>query len=262
MRVGRGAARNSNVLVKQLGAPAPVSPSPAAPSSSSPAVAMIFSHPFHLRLLTHTHTHPPTHTNHQTDSLDHTEFPAGPKPPSVAAQLIRDKRLLDANPRLNLASFVATSVEPECQQIMVESLSTNFVDEEEYPSSTEIHSTCVKQLADLLHAEDVCGTSTVGSSEAIMLGVLAMKHRWRQARAAAGKPTDKPNMVTPSSIHVCHEKGECVFPGGKALGGGESECKTRKAAPTLRNASSHASPSPVCHATPSHLCVSNSVCLL
>ena len=120
----------------------------------------------------------------------------------------------------------------------MESLSTNFADEEasgrmekkvekgevsgmgdthlgppphnhtqEYPSSTEIHSTCVKQLANLLHAEGVCGTSTVGSSEAIMLGVLAMKHRWRAARAAAGKPTDKPNMVTPSSIHVCHEKG-------------------------------------------------------
>ena len=40
-------------------------------------------------------------------------------------------------------------------------------------------------LAHLYHAEEVCGTATVGSSEAILLGGLAMKRRW-QARAAQG----------------------------------------------------------------------------
>ena len=40
-------------------------------------------------------------------------------------------------------------------------------------------------LAQLFHAEEACGTATVGSSEAILLGGLAMKRRW-QARARAG----------------------------------------------------------------------------
>lgn len=149
--------------------------------------------------------------HYQTDSLDHAEFPARPKPAAVAAQLIRDKRLLDANPRLNLASFVTTSVEPECLQLMQESLNVNAVDEEEYPSATEIHATCVRQMADLLHAPGVCGTATVGSSEAILLGVLAMKHRLRAARAAAGKPLVTPNIVVPSTVHVCHEKAAVYF---------------------------------------------------
>ena len=50
------------------------------------------------------------------------------------------------------------------------------------------------------------GTSTVGSSEAIMLGVLAMKKRWQNQRKAAGKPYDKPNLIMNSAVQVCWEK--------------------------------------------------------
>ena len=93
----------------------------------------------------------------QSDALDRDTFPAGPKPAAVVAQLIRDKRLLDSNPRLNLATFVATSVEKECEELMLEALNVNAIDEEEYPSATEIHAQCVRQLADLTNAEGVCG---------------------------------------------------------------------------------------------------------
>lgn len=50
------------------------------------------------------------------------------------------------------------------------------------------------------------GTSTVGSSEAIMLGVLAMKKKWSNARKAAGKPFDNPNLIMNSAVQVCWEK--------------------------------------------------------
>ncbi len=53
-------------------------------------------------------------------------------------------------------------------------------------------------LADLWNAPDAAntvGTSAVGSSEACMLGGMAAKWRWRARRAAAGQPTDHPNMV-------------------------------------------------------------------
>lgn len=42
---------------------------------------------------------------------------------------------------------------------------------------------------------DGCGTATIGSSEAIMLAGLAMKMKWKQRRAAAGKDTTKPNII-------------------------------------------------------------------
>src|ERR687890_557866 len=45
-----------------------------------------------------------------------------------------------------------------------------------------------------------------GSSEAAMLGGLALKRRWQQARRAAGESTDRPNMVMGINVQICWEK--------------------------------------------------------
>jgi len=45
----------------------------------------------------------------------------------------------------------------------------------------------------------------VCSSEAAMLGGMAMKWRWREKMRAAGKPTDKPNMIC-GPVQVCWHK--------------------------------------------------------
>lgn len=50
------------------------------------------------------------------------------------------------------------------------------------------------------------GTATVGSSEAIMLAVLAMKWKWRAKRIKEGKPHDKPNLVMGSNAQICWKK--------------------------------------------------------
>jgi len=55
------------------------------------------------------------------------------------------------------------------------------------------------------------GTGTIGSSEAIMLAVLAMKKRWQNKRKAAGKPYDKPNIVMNTAVQVCWEKAARYF---------------------------------------------------
>jgi len=55
------------------------------------------------------------------------------------------------------------------------------------------------------------GTSTIGSSEAIMLGILAMKKKWSNKRKAEGKPYDKPNLIMNSAVQVCWEKGCSMF---------------------------------------------------
>jgi glutamate/tyrosine decarboxylase-like PLP-dependent enzyme len=65
---------------------------------------------------------------------------------------------------------------------------------------------CVSMLADLYHAEGVCGTGTVGSSEAVLLAGIAMKRRWSEKRKAAGLPPAQCNMVCSSVVHVTPSK--------------------------------------------------------
>jgi glutamate decarboxylase len=47
------------------------------------------------------------------------------------------------------------------------------------------------------------GCSTTGSSEACMLAGLALKRRWQHARRAAGRSTDRPNLVMGVNVQIC-----------------------------------------------------------
>jgi glutamate decarboxylase len=129
--------------------------------------------------------------------------------PDVAYQLIHDELMLDGNARLNLATFVTTVMEPQADRLMAECLDKNMIDKDEYPQTADIEMRCVSALARLWHAPDpqtAIGCSTTGSSEAAMLGGLALKRRWQHARKAAGKPSDKPNIVMGINVQVCWEK--------------------------------------------------------
>jgi glutamate decarboxylase len=128
---------------------------------------------------------------------------------AAAYQIIHDELMLDGSARQNLATFVTTWMEPEVGRLMAECLPKNMIDKDEYPQTAEMEHRCVSMLADLWNAPDPTkapGCSTVGSSEACMLGGLAMKRRWQAARRAAGKPADKPNMVMGINVQVCWDK--------------------------------------------------------
>jgi len=125
-------------------------------------------------------------------------FPAEEREARESFQLVSDEMLLDGNARQNLATFCQTWEEPEVHMLMDLAMDKNQIDKDEYPQTAEIERRCVHMLADLWNAPDAAntvGTSAVGSSEACMLGGMAAKWRWRAKRAAAGKPTDRPNMV-------------------------------------------------------------------
>jgi glutamate decarboxylase len=96
---------------------------------------------------------------------------------------------------------------------MADSFSKNFIDYEEYPQSADIQNRCVNMIGNLFHApgKDSVGTSSVGSSEAIMLAVLAMKKRWQKRRKAEGKSTENPNLIMSSAVQVCWEKATRYF---------------------------------------------------
>jgi glutamate decarboxylase len=100
-------------------------------------------------------------------------------------------------------------MEPEAQLLMAESFDKNMIDKDEYPQTAEIERRCVNIVAELFHAPpggDAVGVSTIGSSEAVMLGGLALKWRWRQRRRVAGAQTDAPNLVLGSTVQVVWEK--------------------------------------------------------
>jgi glutamate decarboxylase len=128
--------------------------------------------------------------------------------PRHAYQVVHDELMLDGNARQNLATFCQTWLEPEIHQLMDECIDKNMIDKDEYPQSAEIENRCVQMLADLWNSPDAANTlgcSTTGSSEASMLGGMAMKWRWREKMKAAGKLTDKPNMIC-GPVQVCWHK--------------------------------------------------------
>jgi glutamate decarboxylase len=134
-------------------------------------------------------------------------IPDSPLNPIAAMRLVRQELVLDGIPMRNLATFVTTWMEPEARMLIEENLHRNFIDHAEYPQTFEIQQRCVRMLAELFNAPgETTGTSTQGSSEAIMLGALSLKWKWRQRREADKKPTDSPNLVFGGDVHVVWEK--------------------------------------------------------
>jgi glutamate decarboxylase len=127
----------------------------------------------------------------------------------AALALLESEMLLDGDPSKNLATFVTTFMEPEAREVIARNLHRNFIDHAEYPRTAEIANRCVRILHHLFHGHgdpDAPGTACAGSSEAVMLGALAMKWRWKTARERAGKPTDRPNLVYGADVHVVWDK--------------------------------------------------------
>jgi len=135
-------------------------------------------------------------------------FPEQGTLPRDAFQLVSDELMLDGNARQNLATFCQTWSEPEVHMLMDQALDKNMIDKDEYPQTAELEARCVSMLADLWNspdAADTIGTSTTGSSEAAMLGGLALLRQWRRRRQAAGLPADRPNLVT-GPVQICWHK--------------------------------------------------------
>lgn len=139
--------------------------------------------------------------------LPKSRFPKDERDPRHVYAAVRDELMLDGNARQNLATFCQTWEEPEIHRLMDDCIDKNMVDKDEYPQTAEIEQRCVRMLADLWHAPDgsATGCSTTGSSEAAMLGGLAMKRRWEARRRAEGKPIDRPNLVT-GPVQICWHK--------------------------------------------------------
>ncbi|HET7444637.1 MAG TPA: glutamate decarboxylase [Solirubrobacterales bacterium] len=142
-----------------------------------------------------------------TESAPDGPFPASGMSALDAMRVVDEELVLEGDPWRNLATFVTTWMEPEAQRLIAENLYRNFIDHAEYPISAEIEQRCIRMLADLYHAPgETTGARTQGSSEAIMLGALSLKWKWKERREAESKPVDKPNLVFGGDVHVVWEK--------------------------------------------------------
>ncbi len=146
------------------------------------------------------------------------DIPAEGMAADTAQRIILDELNLNGNPLLNTASFVTTWMEPEADELLLKTSNINFIDFHEYPTTQAIHQRVINMMADLLHApeddgqtEPAIGTSTIGSSEAIMLGLLAHKWTWKKRQSAAGRDTHRPNVIFGGDVHSCWEKFALYF---------------------------------------------------
>lgn len=150
-----------------------------------------------------------SHNRFSTEEVPKYRLPDSGMTSRSAYQLIHDELNLDGNPDLNLATFVTTWMDPEADRLIIENLHKNFIDHFEYPQVNNIEERIVNILANLFNVpdeSDFIGTSTIGSSEAIMLGLLAHKWNWKQKQISKGRPHDKPNVVFGGDTHVSWDK--------------------------------------------------------
>jgi glutamate decarboxylase len=149
----------------------------------------------------------------------------------------------DISPTRNMGTFGTVAGGREDELLMLQGAWKNLVNKDEYRGTDEVHTLALLSLSALFHAPEALtaskpddngdvhgvspdgdmaieghlpfgasptgvgyGTATVGSSEAIMLAGVAMKNSWRERNQALGLPTDKPNIVVPSTTHNCWDK--------------------------------------------------------
>lgn len=146
----------------------------------------------------------------------------------LAYEIVHDDLTLDGSTTLNLASFVNVHTDDESTKLIMENLTKNLADNDEYPMLIELQQRCISIISNLWNApletsdsglqnpdnlksysnwkNRAIGTPCTGSSEAIMLGGLAMKKNWQAKRKAKGLSTENPNILMASCCQVALEK--------------------------------------------------------
>ena len=138
------------------------------------------------------------------------KIPQHPTTPEIAYRMVKDETFAQTQPRLNLATFVTTYMDPYATKLMNDAIAVNYIDETEYPRIAVMCAKCINIIANLWNSPEQAkwkaGALGIGSSEACMLGGVAAWQRWKKRRMAEGKPVDKPNFVISSAYQVVWEK--------------------------------------------------------
>jgi glutamate decarboxylase len=134
-------------------------------------------------------------------------FPQSETQSAAAYQIVHEQLLPGENSRRNLATFCQVWPDPELRQLMSECMDRNLFDRSEHPHIAELESHCIHMIADLwnsLDAANALGCSTTGSSEAAMLGALALKRRWQ--RKHGRRANEKQLNLVCGPVQICWHK--------------------------------------------------------
>lgn len=169
-----------------------------------------------------------------TTSAPKTQIPDDPLPPDSVYQLITDELLLDGKAGLNLATFCNEDyTDPWGEKLVTDNIKKNFIDHEEYPASNLAEKRSIwmlaKELGTTFDPDDtdpdtatrLYGSATIGSSEAVMLGLIAHKYKWNQnnqnnLKNGKADPQDRPVVLMSAHVHGCWDK-FCRYYGAVAL---------------------------------------------
>lgn len=137
------------------------------------------------------------------------DFPVHGLSARGALAIVNSETWTDANPALNLSSFVTTYGEPELRDVYMRHAHKNFADPDMYPHTKLTEAKVVRWLHDLWHGPKQAvpyGEATIGSSEACMMAGLAHKWNWRKLREKQGKDATRPNLVTGGDVQIVWKK--------------------------------------------------------
>ena len=165
-------------------------------------------------------------------NLSKAELPNNPLPPDSVYQMIENQLLMDMRPGLNLGTFCNEAyTDPWGEKIVRDSIKKNFIDCTEYPGSILTEKRSIRMIARELGTtfdepdptdpqeeskQGFYGTATIGSSEAVMLGLIAHKFIWNLKHRVLLKyhsdlnipvdPRDRPVVLMSDHVHRCWDK--------------------------------------------------------
>ena len=99
--------------------------------------------------------------------IPRTTFPAEGMSARAARAIVNSYAWTDANPMLNLSSFVTTFCEPEAMDVGLAHFNKNYIDHDMYPQVFVMEALMVNWLHDLWNGPknvEPYGTATIGSS--------------------------------------------------------------------------------------------------
>ncbi|RGP66726.1 glutamate decarboxylase [Fusarium sporotrichioides] len=112
----------------------------------------------------------------------------------------------DIEPEHNLGSFVSTGLNDDGERLLLENYKRNLACQNEYAGVRKIHDRCVEILGAVWGSscnDKPTGCAASGSSEAIFLGILAMKRKWQTENGGMASLNGSAlNLITGSHAHV------------------------------------------------------------
>ena len=141
--------------------------------------------------------------------IDGVHFPEKGLSAEETLLFIQQQMDLDGRLSLDLGSFTTTRMHRYADELIAQNLGKNLVNQPEFPRMSQMQQEIVNMLATLYNApkaDSYRGAPTVGSSEAIMLGLLSHRRKWEERRKSQGLPYDKPNVVFCADAHICWHK--------------------------------------------------------